>query len=76
MIAVVIKETKVGRGLKFLPTAIGDLRKNLKMWLEELAETGKSTIRRNVGSVLDELLQRKGITQDRYNTIKVENDIL
>ena len=74
-VAVVIKETKTGRGLKFLPRKMNDLVKNLQSSLTELVETGSSAIRKDVIAVLDELLQRKGITQERYKPIKDDNDI-
>ena len=74
-VALVIKDTKIGRGLKFLPRKMNELVTNLQTLLTELVETGSSAIRRDVGSILDELLQRKGITQDRYKSIKEENDI-
>ena len=75
-VALVIKDTKIGRGLKFLPRKMNDLVTSLQALLTELVETGSRAIRNDVGSVLDELLQRKGITQERYNAIREENDIV
>ena len=75
-VALIIKDTKIGRGLKLLPRKINDLVQSLQTLLTELAEAGSSTIQSNVRSVLEELLQRKGITQERYNTIKDEHNIL
>ena len=74
-VALVIKDTKIGRGLKFLPRKMNDLVKSLQTLLTELVETGSSAIRNDVQAVLDELLQKKAITQERYNTIKDENYI-
>ena len=74
-VALIIKDTKIGRGLKFLPRKLSDLVKSLQTLLTELTETGSSTIQNNVRNVLEELLQRKGITQERYNSIKDENNI-
>ena len=75
-IALIIKDTKIGRGLKLLPRKINDLVQSLQTLLTELAEAGSSTIQSNVRSVLEELLQRKDIIQERYNTIKDEHNIL
>ena len=54
---------------------MNELVNHLHTSLTELVESGSRAIRRDVGSILDELLQRKGITQERYNSIKEENDI-
>ena len=66
-VTLVIKDTKIGQGLKFLPRKMTDLVKSLQRLLTELVETGSSTVRNNVTAVLEELLRRKGITQERYN---------
>ena len=56
-IAAIIKETKIGQGLIFLPRKLSDLTDNLNVWLEELPETaGASTIRNKIASVLEKLL--------------------
>ena len=75
-VALIIKNIKIGQGLKFLPSKMNDLVKSLQTLLTELFETGRSAVRTNLRAVLEELLQRKGITQERYNSIKDENDIL
>ena len=41
-IALVIKDTKVGQGLKFLPRKLTDLMQQLQIWLKDLVETGHS----------------------------------
>ena len=46
----VIKNTKVGQGLKFLPRKLTDLVKSLQVLLEELAETGKTDVRNKVAA--------------------------
>ena len=73
-LAVVIKDTKVGQGLKFLPTAISNLRKSLPLLLTELTETGNSMIRKKLTAVLEELQRRKGISNERYNEIMQQFD--
>ena len=75
-VALIIKDTKIGQGLKFLPTKMNDLVKSLQTLLTELFETRSSVVRNNIRAVLEELLQRKGNTQQRYNSIKDETDIL
>ena len=52
------------------------LTKHLQIWLEELVDTGKSDVRNKVAGLLDELLRRKGISHERYITIKEDNNIL
>ena len=74
-LAVVIKDTKVGQGLKFLPTAICNLRKTLPSLLTELTETtGNSMIRKKLTAVLEELQRRKGISNKRYTEIMQQFD--
>ncbi|MCH2421447.1 MAG: hypothetical protein MK215_05880, partial [Candidatus Poseidoniia archaeon] len=75
-LANVIKETKIGQGLKFLPQKLSDLTNNLNTWLEELIDTGSSVLKNKIRSVLEELLRRKVINQERYTAIKEENKIL
>ena len=41
-IAVVIKNTKAGQGLKFLPRILNDLKQQLHIYLKDLVETGQS----------------------------------
>ena len=47
-VALVIKDTKIGQGLKFFPRKMTDLVKSLQTLLTELVETGSSTVRNNV----------------------------
>ena len=75
-IALIIKDTKIGQGINFLPRKMNDLVKYLQLTLEELAETGKSALKNKISGVLDELLRRKAISRDRYNEIKTDNDIM
>ena len=75
-IALVIKDTKVGQGLKFLPRKLTDLKQQLQIWLEDLFETGHSETRKQVAVVLEELLKRYGISLERYTNIKEVKNIL
>ena len=74
-IANVIKSTKIGYGLDHLPTNNKDLKDALQTWLTELTETGLEDLKRKVEAVLDELLRRRVITQNRYNSIKDDYSI-
>ena len=38
----VIKDTKIGQGLKFLSGKLTGLKQQLQIWLEELVDMGKS----------------------------------
>ena len=72
-IANVIKSSKIGNGISFLPTKINDLTDTLQTGLVELAETGKNDLKQKIGDVLDELSR---ITGERYNVIKENNNIM
>ena len=75
-IANVIKSSKIGNGLKFLPSKNNDLIDHLQTWLTELVDNGKNDLKQKIGAVLDELLRRRAITEERYNVIKEDNNIL
>ena len=66
----VIKGTKVGQGFKFLQRKLNNLLKGLEIWIEDLAETGRSAVRSKVGAVLEELLRRNGISHEKHTSIK------
>ena len=65
-VAEIIRDTKIGHGVNFLPTKLSKLKDKLEMLLEE----NIYTTRRELEAVLEELLRRKGISLDRYTTIK------
>jgi len=75
-IANVIKSSKIGNGISFLPTKIKDLTDTLQTGLVELAKTGKNDLKQKIGAMLDELLRRRAITGERYNVIKEDNNIM
>ena len=75
-LTAVIKETRIGRGMNFLPRKTGYLINSLQEWLKELAETGTSVVRDKISSVLEELLRRKEMTTERYNELKQEHNIM
>ena len=75
-IARVINDTKVGRGLSFLPQKVSDLRNSLHSLLTELAESGNSMIKNKLVAVLEELQRLKAISDEQYTVIKKDNDIM
>ena len=72
----VIRETKIGQGMNFLPRKTGDLVDSLREWMQEFVEIGGSVLQNKISSVLNELLQRKTISDERYNELKEEINIL
>ena len=64
-VALVIKETKVGQGVKFLPNTMKSLRESLG-----------AVIKTQLIPVLEELHRRKRITDKQYATVKRELGIL
>ena len=72
----VIKETKIGEGIDFLPRKTEHLIDTLREWMQEFTEKGGIALQNRISSVLNELLRRKTISEERYNELKEENDIL
>ena len=68
-IADIIKDTKVGRGLKFLPRTVDDLKTRVQVLLKEIATKGIDAIKNELVALLDELLYKNGITKDEYTSI-------
>ena len=75
-ISQIISATKVGRGLSFLPRKVSDLRNSLDSLLTGLAESGNSMIRNKLAAVLKELRRLKAISDEQYDLIKKDNDIM
>ena len=75
-VADIVKGTKTGQGLKFLPRTIVGLTAKLPLLLQELQETGQSRVKNELAGVLEEPLRRGGISLKRYQHIKHENNIL
>ena len=75
-VADIIKGTKLGQGLKFLPRTIVGLTAKLPLLLEELSRTGQSRVKKEVAGVLEELLRQGGVSLHKYQEIKDENNIL
>ena len=71
----VIKETKIGQGMNFLPRKTDELLDTLWKWIQEFIETGGTALQSKILSLLNELLQRKSISEERYNELKEEHNI-
>ena len=54
-VALVIKDTKVGQGVKFLPDTMKSLRESLRTLSKELIDTGSANIKTQLIPVLEEL---------------------
>ena len=74
-VVTVIKTTKIGRGLDFLPRMTQDLLDKLKLWGSEFAVEGTTLLQKKISAVLDELMSRKAITKKEYKDEKEKNDI-
>ena len=75
-VALIIKDTKVGQGVKFLSNTMKSLRESLGTLSKELIDKGSAMIKTQLIPVLEELHRRKGITGKQYATVKRELHIL
>ena len=75
MIISEIKNTKIGRGLDFLPTTILKLKHKVIKWLKEIVEKRSEHLRQKLFGALNELLQRRAISKAEYKD-KVEQYII
>ena len=73
-IAIIIKGTKIGRGLKHLPVGISDLRDKLMEALKDYTKNAPALTR--VVKLLDELFGRDGISKKEYEAIKKDLNVL
>ena len=73
----IIKETKIGHGIKFLPSTLPDLKNRLHLLLtRDTVDTELSRVKREIHALLEELLRREAISAEHYATIKEDNNIL
>ena len=71
----IIRETKIGRGMNFLPRKTDVLIDTLQQWLQELVENGGTALKNHISSLLNELRQRKKISEERYSQLKQQHNI-
>ena len=72
----IIRETKIGRGMNFLPRKTDVLIDTLQQWLQELVENGGTVLKNHISSLLNELRQRKKISEERYEQLRQQHDIM
>ena len=71
-----LKQVKVGRGLKFLPRLTNGLLDKRKEWLVSLKkEKNSKQLKCNLMAVLDELLQRRAISQQEHKDLIEQHDL-
>ena len=75
-VALVIKDTRVGQGVKFLPNTMKSIRESLGTLSKELIDTGSALMKTQFIPVLEELHRREGITDKQYAAVKRELHIL
>ena len=68
-IVKIITDTKIGRGLNFLPRKLTDLTSKVKSLIEEGTVPIKDLL-----VYLDEIFRQKGITSKEYQSIKKDID--
>ena len=68
----IVKETKIGQGLKFLPRTLSQLKKRLDSLLSDLVNIGLSSVKKEINALLEELLRRNGISLEQYTAVKQE----
>ena len=76
IVADIIKESKTGQGIKFLPRTVVGLTAKLPLLEKELKETGLTSVRDELSAVLEELYRQEGIPYQHYFTLKKDNNIL
>ena len=72
----VIRESKIGQGMNFLPRKTDELIDTLGEWIQEFVENGGTVLQNKISSLLNELFQRKKISEERYNELKQEHNII
>ena len=73
-IAIIIKGTKIGRGLMHLPVEISDLKDTFMEALKDYSKNTPALTR--VVKLLEELFRRDGISRSKYEAIKKDLDVL
>ena len=68
-IVMIIKDTKVGRGLKFLPRELTDLKNKIQSAISE-----ENISLKDILIYLDEMFRKYGISVNDYQSIKKEID--
>ena len=69
-IANIIKLTKIGRYVRFLPRTTRGLFDALNTIVDVVPNSSNSILKTELFAILDELLQRKAITDKDYNIVR------
>ena len=70
-IANIVKGTKYGQGLKFLPREVADLKNEFQTLITKVASEGINKLEKNLmAAYLNELSKQKVITKHECNSIK------
>ena len=69
-VANIIKLTKIGRGVRFLPRTTRGLYDSLNAIVDLVPNSSNLVLKMELFAILDELLQRKAITEKDYNIIR------
>ena len=72
----VIKTTKIGRGINFLPRKTEDLQKKLYDWATSYTDEQQPDLKKKIIAALDELRFRKRLAEGKYNDILKMNDMV
>ena len=71
-IANIIKSTKIGRGLRFLPRLSKDLKQTLNIIADESNNSSCFILKKELLAITEELLYRKSISKEGFDAIKQE----
>ena len=71
-IANIIKSSKIGRGILFLPRLNKDLKQALIVTADKYSKCTSFVLKKELIAIIDELLHRNDITRDDYEAIKRE----
>ena len=75
-IAIIIKGTKIGRGLMHLPVRISDLKDTFMKALEEYRKNQHAPTLARLVKLLEELFRQNGISQSKYEAMKKDLNVL
>ena len=75
-IAIIIKGTKIGRGLMHLPVRISDLKDTFMKALEEYRKNQHAPTLTRLVKLLEELFRQNGISKSKYEAMKKDLNVL
>ena len=75
-IANVLKSSKIGQGIPFLPTSLSEVRAIFGKLYKKIEKDGSMMVRSKLLPILEELLRRGGITDAQYAVLIQDLDKL